>query len=271
MYERIVEAGKQRRESLSDLFRYRELFYFLAWRDLIVRYKQTVLGVGWTLLRPLLTMAAFTFVFGKLARLPSDGIPYPLLVFAGLLPWQLFSTAFSQISDSIISNMSLVTKIYFPRIIIPAVPVVLAFIDFCITFLLFLFLMILYGISPGWTLVAIPIFLAITLCLALGLGLWFSSMNVQYRDIRYLVPFLLQFGMYVSPVAYTTSIVPIPLRLLYAFNPMVGIIDGFRWAVLKRPFPSWHELVISVSFAIVLFAAGFRKFRKMERSFADII
>ena len=221
----VIEAGRTERHYWRDLWRYRELFYFLAWRDILVRYKQTVIGVLWALLRPLLTIGVFTVVFGKLANLPSDGVPYPILVCAAMLPWQFFANAFSEAGNSLIANTNLISKVYFPRLVIPASAVIVSLVDFLISLIILAGLMIWYGVTPDWRVLTLPVFVLIALAAAMGAGLWIAALNVKYRDFRYVVPFIVQFGLYVSPVGFSSSIVPEQWRLLYSLNPLVGVIE----------------------------------------------
>jgi lipopolysaccharide transport system permease protein len=270
--ELIIEAGRAEKEYWKDLWRYRELFYFLAWRDILVRYKQTVIGIAWALIRPFLTMLVFTFVFGKLAKLPSEGAPYPILVFAAMLPWQFFSNSLSECSNSLISNANLISKVYFPRLIVPVSAVVVSFVDFMISGMILLGLMAWYDFVPGWRILTLPLFIVIAFLAATGAGLWLAALNVEYRDFRYIVPFLVQFGLYVSPVGFSSSIVPEQWRLLYSLNPMVGVIDGFRWAILGGESTIYLPgLALSVGLVIFLQISGIWYFRKMERTFADVI
>src|SRR5690242_4797454 len=229
--ELIIEAGHTERNYWRDLLRYRELFYFLAWRDVLVRYKQTAIGVLWAVLRPLLTMVVFTFVFSRIAKLPADGVPYPVMVFAAMLPWQLFATSLSEGSNSLITNANLISKVYFPRLIVPASAVIVSFVDFAISLGLLAALMIWYQVWPGMYLLSLPLFTILALLTSAGAGLWLAALNVEYRDFRYIVPFIVQFGLYLSPVGFSSSIIPEKWRLLYSLNPMVGVIDGFRWAI----------------------------------------
>ena len=228
----IIEAGRAERHYWRDLWRYRELFFFLAWRDILVRYKQTVIGMVWALGRPLITMMVFTLVFSKLAKLPSEGVPYPILVFAALLPWQFFSSAFSGAGDSLISNAGMISKVYFPRLVIPTSAVIVSFVDFLISGIILIGLMIWYGFAPNLRMLTLPLFILVAFASAMGAGLWIAALNVKYRDFRIIVPFVVQFGLYISPVGFSSSIVPEQWRLLYSINPMVGVIDGFRWAIL---------------------------------------
>ncbi|MBD2230077.1 ABC transporter permease [Phormidium tenue] len=270
--ELIIEAGRTEKNYWQDIWRYRELFYFLAWRDILVRYKQTAIGVGWALIRPFLTMVVFTVVFGRLANLPSDGVPYPILVFSAMLPWQLFSTALSECSNSLIANANLLSKVYFPRLVVPTSAVVVSFVDFAISGIILIALMVWFAYVPSWRIVTLPLFTIIALAASLGVGLWMASLNVQYRDFRYIVPFLVQFGLYISPVGFSSSIVPDKWRLLYSLNPMVGVIDGFRWAILGNEASIyWPGFALSTSLVMLLLVSGIWYFRKMERTFADVI
>ncbi len=236
-FDLIIEPGRGTREYWRDLWRYRELFFFLAWRDILVRYKQTAIGIAWSVLRPLATMLVFTIVFGKLAKLPSNGVPYPIMVFAAMLPWQFFANSLSESSNSLIDNANLLTKVYFPRLIVPAGSVIVSLVDFLIASVLLGGLMAWYRFVPDVRMLLLPAFLLMALMASFGVGLWLSALNVKYRDFRYVVPFLVQFGLYISPVGFTSSIVPEQWRLLYFLNPMVGVIDGFRWALLGDAFP----------------------------------
>jgi lipopolysaccharide transport system permease protein len=268
-----IEAGRTEKNYWRDLWRYRELFYFLAWRDILVRYKQTVIGVAWALIRPLLTMVIFTFVFNKVAKLPAPGsVPYSLLVFAAMLPWQFFSSSLSESSNSLISNANLISKIYFPRLIIPAGSVITSFVDFLITLGLMALMMIWYGFLPDWRLVTLPLFMALAFGVAFGAGLWLCALNVKYRDFRYIVPFIVQFGLFVSPVGFSSDLVPERWRMLYACNPMVGVIDGFRWALLRGESPlTGSSLLASVVIVSILCLSGIWYFRRTEKTFADVI
>jgi lipopolysaccharide transport system permease protein len=268
-----IEAGRTEKNYWRDLWRYRELFYFLAWRDILVRYKQTVIGVAWALIRPLLTMVIFTFVFNKVAKLPAPGsVPYSLLVFAAMLPWQFFSSSLSESSNSLISNANLISKIYFPRLIIPAGSAITSFVDFLITLGLMALMMIWYGFLPDWRLVTLPLFMALAFGVAFGAGLWLCALNVKYRDFRYIVPFIVQFGLFVSPVGFSSDLVPERWRMLYACNPMVGVIDGFRWALLRGESPlTGSSLLASVVIVSILCLSGIWYFRRTEKTFADVI
>lgn len=268
----IIRAGETEKQYWRDLWRYRELFYFLAWRDILVRYKQTVIGIAWALLRPLLTMIVFTVVFGSIAKLPSNGVPYPILVFSGLLPWQFFSNALSECSSSLISNSNLLSKVYFPRLIIPTSSVIVSLVDFLISGMILLGLMAWYSYVPTWRIIALPVFTLMAFLASMGAGLWLAALNVQYRDFRYVVPFLVQFGLYLSPVGFSSSVVPQQWRLLYSLNPMVGVIDGFRWSITgQASVLSGASTMISMAVVLALFGSGVWHFRKMERTFADVI
>ncbi|MFZ4641618.1 MAG: ABC transporter permease [Nodosilinea sp.] len=270
--ELIIEAGRTEKQYWKDLWRYRELFYTLAWRDIAVRYKQTVIGIAWALIRPFLTMVVFTIVFGKLAKLPSEGVPYPILVFAAMLPWQFFSNALSSASESLIANANLVSKVYFPRLVVPTSAVVTSFVDFMISGMILLALMIWYNFVPSWRILTLPLFTAIAFAASMGAGLWLCALNVKYRDFRYIVPFIVQFGLYISPVGFSSSIVPQQWRLLYSINPMVGVIDGFRWAILGGEAAIyWPGFLLSLGLVLVILLTGVEYFRKTERTFADVI
>ena len=269
----VIEPGLAERHYWRDLWHYRELFVVLAWRDVTVRYKQTVIGLVWALIQPLLTMVVFTIIFGKLAKLPADGaVPYALLVFAGLLPWQLFSTALTGASNSLIGNANLISKVYFPRLIVPSSAVVVAFIDFLVSFIILVCLMLWYQFLPGWQILTLPFFVVMAFLASLGPGLWITALNVKYRDFRYVIPFIVQFGLYVSPVGFSSSIIPEQWRLLYSLNPVVGVIDGFRWAILGGESNLYIPGFI-LSWGVIIFFLwlGIRQFRKMEKSFADLI
>jgi lipopolysaccharide transport system permease protein len=273
MDELIIEAGRTERQYWRDLWRYRELFYFLAWRDILVRYKQTVIGIAWALVRPFLSMLVLTIVFSRIAKLPSEGgAPYPIMVFAAMLPWQFFATALSESGNSLISNANLISKIYFPRFIVPASSVITSFVDFLISAVFLVLMMIWYQFMPGWRLVFLPLFVVLAFGAAMGAGLWLSALSVKYRDFRFIVPFIVQFGMYVSPVGFSSTIIPQKWRLLYSLNPMVGVIDGFRWAILGGQAKLyWPSLAASTIIVLGLFLAGVWYFRRTERTFADVI
>jgi len=268
----VIEAGRAERHYWRDLWRYRELFFFLAWRDILVRYKQTVIGMLWALGRPLLTMLVFTLVFGKLAKLPSGGVPYPILVFAALLPWQFFASAFTGAGESLVGNAGMISKVYFPRLVIPASAVIVSFVDFLISSVILVALMIWYGYAPDLRILALPLFILVAFAAAMGAGLWIAALNVKYRDFRIIVPFVVQFGLYISPVGFSSSIVPEHWRLLYSVNPMVGVIDGFRWAILGGDTALyWPGFLLSLALVALIFASGIVYFRKTEKTFADVI
>jgi homopolymeric O-antigen transport system permease protein len=268
----VIEAGRTERHYWRDLWRYRELFFYLAWRDILVRYKQTVFGIAWALGRPLATMLVFTLVFGKLAKLPSDGVPYPILVFAALLPWQFFASSFSGAGDSLISNAGMISKVYFPRLVIPASAVIVSFVDFLISVIILAGLMLWYGFTPGLRMLTLPLFILVAFAAAMGAGLWIASFNVKYRDFRIVVPFVVQFGLYISPVGFSSSIVPEQWRLLYSINPMVGVIDGFRWAILGGNTQLYLPgFLLSIVLVLVILVTGIYYFRNTEKTFADVI
>lgn len=269
----VLEPGRIEKQYWQDLWRYRELFLILAWRDITVHYKQTVIGVAWTLIRPLLTMVVFTVIFGKLAKLPTEGsAPYAILVFAAMLPWQFFASALTNCSESLIANSNLLTKVYFPRLIVPVAAVITSCVDFLISFVILVVLMLWFQWWPSWRLLTLPLWVAVAFAASMGAGLWLASLNVQYRDFRYAVPFIVQLGLYISPVGFSSAIVPAQWQLLYALNPMVGVIEGFRWAILGKasalnPAGFW----LSMAVVAVLALSGVRQFRSMEKRFADVI
>jgi lipopolysaccharide transport system permease protein len=269
----VIEAGRRERHYWHDLWRYRELFRVLAWRDLSVRYKQTVIGLLWALIRPFLTMLVFTIIFGQLARLPADGTaPYPLMVFAGILPWTFFSSGLSEASNSLINNANLISKVYFPRLIVPTATVVVAFVDFLISFFILILLMAWYHFLPDWRMLVLPVFIVLAFFASIGPALWITALNVKYRDFRYVIPFIVQFGLYVSPVGFSSNLVPEQWRLLYSLNPMVGVIDGFRWCILGGQSELYGPgLVMSIVVTALFLWFGIHRFRKMEKSFADLI
>jgi len=269
----LIEAGRRERHYWIDLWRYRELFRVLAWRDLSVRYKQTVIGVLWALIRPLLTMLVFTIIFGRIAHLPADGTaPYPLMVFAGILPWTFFSSGLSEASNSLINNANLISKVYFPRLIVPTATVVVAFVDFLISFFILILLMAWYQFLPDWRMLILPAFVLLAFFASIGPALWITALNVKYRDFRYVIPFIVQFGLYVSPVGFSSNVVPEQWRLLYSLNPMVGVIDGFRWCILGGQSEFYVPgLLMSVGVTAFFLWFGIQRFRKMEKSFADMI
>lgn len=269
----ILEFGRADKHYWFDLWRYRELFLILAWRDLSVRYKQTVIGVLWAILRPFLTMVVFTMIFGRVAGLPSEGrAPYALMVFAAMLPWTLFASSLSEASNSLISNASLISKVYFPRMIVPSASMVTALVDFLISIIILAGLMVFYRYAPGWQILLLPLLTLLALLTSLGPSLWITALNVKYRDFRYIIPFVVQFGLYVSPVGFSSSVIPEQWRLLYSLNPMVGVIDGFRWCILGGESPIyWPGFALSLVIVIFFLWLGISQFRKMEKNFADII
>jgi lipopolysaccharide transport system permease protein len=269
----VIEPGRYERNYWHDLWRYRELFRVLAWRDLAVRYKQTVIGAAWAVIRPFATMIVFTVIFGRIAKLPSDGTaPYALMVFAGMLPWTFFSTGLSEASNSLINNANLISKVYFPRLIVPTATVVVAFVDFLISFAMLLLLMAWYQYPPGWRMLVLPALTLLAFLASTGPALWITALNVKYRDFRYVIPFIVQFGLYVSPVGFSSSVIPEQWRLLYSLNPMVGVIDGFRWCILNGQTPVYLPgLTASIIVAAFFLWFGIHRFRKTERSFADLI
>ena len=269
--ELILEAGRASRHYWADLWRYRELLGFLAWRDIKVRYKQTTLGVVWALIQPAVTLAVFTFIFGKLAGMPAGNAPYPLLVLCGLLPWQLFAAAFSNASGSLVANTHLISKVYFPRLIVPLSSVAVALIDFAVVLVLLVLMCLWWQFVPDWRIVFLPLFIVLTLLTAIGTGLWLTALTVKYRDFRFVVPFLLQVGLFLSPVGFSSTNLP-NWRFVYSLNPMVGAIDGFRWCLLRgEPALDPFNLATSVAMAFFLLATGLWYFRRTERSFADLI
>jgi lipopolysaccharide transport system permease protein len=268
----IIEAGRTEGQYWKDIWSYRGLFYFLAWRDILVRYKQTVIGIAWAVIRPFLTMIVFTIIFGKLAKLPSEGVPYPILVFAAMLPWQFFASSLSEASNSLIGNVNLISKVYFPRLIIPASSIITSFVDFLISGTILVILMVWYQFIPGWRLITLPLFIAIAFAASMGAGLWLTALNVKYRVFRYIVPFIVQFGLYISPVGFSSTVVPEKWRLLYSINPMVGVIDGFLWAILGGNVKIfWPGFLISLALVGIIFFTGIWYFRKTEKTFADVI
>ena len=269
----VIEPGMAERQYWRDLLRYRELFLVLAWRDVSVRYKQTVIGFAWALIQPLLTMIVFSVIFGKFAKLPTEGgAPYALMVFAGLLPWQLFSTALTGAANSLIGNANLISKVYFPRLIVPSAAVMVAFVDFLVSFAILVALMAWYQYLPSWQIVFLPLFVVMAFLASIGPGLWITALNVKYRDFRYIIPFFVQFGLYVSPVGFSSSVVPEQWRLLYSLNPVVSVIEGFRWAILGDSSNLYLPGFFLGCGVIALFLwLGIHQFRKMERSLADLI
>jgi lipopolysaccharide transport system permease protein len=272
-HELIIEPGRTALHYWRDLWEYRELFRVLAWRDISVRYKQTVIGIAWAVIRPVLTMVVFTIVFGKLAKLPSEGAaPYALMVFVGMLPWSFFSSALSEASSSVIVNANLISKVFFPRLILPIASVTVALLDFLIGFAVLLMLMAWYRLVPSSQCLTLPAFIAIAFMASIGIGTWITALNVKYRDFRYVIPFLTQLGLYVSPVGFSSNIIPEPWRLLYSVNPMVGVIDGFRWCLLGGQTELyWPGLLLGLGTTTFFLWFGLRQFRKLERTFADLI
>jgi len=256
----------------SDFWRYRDLLAFLTWRDVLARYKQTVIGVAWSLIRPIVTMVVFTVVFGRLAGLPSGDAPYPVLVYAALLPWQFFSVSVSESGNSLVNNAHLITKVYFPRLIIPIGALVVGLIDFLVSVAVYAGLMAYYGFLPDWGIATVPLFLLLAVGTSLGFGLWFAALMVKYRDFRHVLPFLVQVGLFLSPVGFNSAIVPEKWRLLYSLNPMVGVIDGFRWGLLRGATPLYLPgVVLSIVLTLAVLWGGIRYFRRTEQAFADVI
>lgn len=256
---------------LRELLEYHELIYFLVWRDLKVRYKQTALGVAWVAIQPLMTMVVFTIFFGNLAKVPSDGLPYPVFTFTALLPWQLFANALNNSSNSLVNNRDLITKLYFPRLIIPLASIIAGFVDFCIAFLVLIAMIIYYGIIPTSAVFALPFFILLTIATSTAVSLWLSALNVEYRDVRYTIPFLTQFWLFLTPIAYPSNLVPEKWRILYGLNPMAGVVEGFRWSLLGKTNVSWTIITVSVFIVMILLVGGLVYFRRMERTFADIV
>jgi len=256
---------------LRELWDYRELLYFLTWRDLKVRYKQTALGAAWAVIQPLFMMLVFSLFFGRLAGVPSDGVPYPLFTFCALLPWQLFAHSLTESSNSLVRDQNLITKVYFPRLVVPLSAVLAGLVDFAIAFVILLGMLLFYGIVPGRQIVALPFFILLAIMSAMAVGLWLSALNVQYRDVRYTINFLVQFWLFATPVAYPSSIIPARWRVLYGLNPMVGVVEGFRWSLLGKPESPGTLVVVSTVVVIVLLAGGMFYFRRMEQQFADIV
>ena len=272
MEELIIEAGRTERHYWRDLWRYRELFYFLAWRDILIRYKQTVVGVSWSVIRPLLTIAVLTVVFGRFGRMPSGGVPYSLLVFCGMIPWQFFSTALSESGGSLVLNANLISKVYFPRLVIPASSVITSCVDFAISGAILVIMMMWYRFVPPPAVVFLPLWTVLALAAAFGTGLWIAALMVTYRDFRFIVPFIVQFGLYISPVGFSSAIVPQRYRIFYFLNPVTAVIDGFRWSLLGHEhLMDWHGLAVSLVVTAFLVVTGVRFFRKTERHFADVI
>jgi lipopolysaccharide transport system permease protein len=257
--------------NFREIWEYRELLYFLVWRDIKVRYKQTALGAGWAVLQPVMTMIVFSVFFGRLAKMPSDGIPYPIFAYAALLPWQLFAFALSESANSLVGSQNLIQKVYFPRLVIPIAGVLAGLVDFAIAFVVLLGMMEYYGIHPTAAIFVLPAFIVFAVAAALSVGLWLSALNVEYRDVRYTIPFLTQFWMFATPVAYPSTLIPEKWRALYGLNPMAGVVEGFRWALLGKSTSPGPLLWVSVAAVILLLIGGLAYFRRMEKTFADII
>jgi lipopolysaccharide transport system permease protein len=271
-FQILIDPNRIHTEYFKDLFRFRELFFFFAWRDILIRYKQTFLGIAWSIIRPLINMAVFAFVFGKVANLSSDGINYSVFVLAGMLPWQLFCSCIMDASSSLLNNSHMISKIYFPRIILPVSHIIVNFVDFSISLFMMFIVLLVIGLLTHWTILCIPFFVALTLLFCLGASLWIAAVMVRYRDFRFIIPFIVQFGMFISPVGYGSFIVPERWRFFYFLNPMAGIIDGFRWCF----FGTYHadfslSIGLSIAMTLIILVFGFRFFRKMERVIADII
>ena len=256
---------------LRDLWEYRELLYFLTWRDIKVRYKQTVLGAAWAIIQPFFTMVVFSLFFGKLAKVPSDGIPYPIFAYAALVPWTFFANGLSQSSNSLVDNANMLKKVYFPRLVVPLSSVISGVVDFILAFTVLLGMMLFYGIYPTIHVIWLPFLLLLTLTTSLGVGLWLSAMNVQFRDVRYTLPFLTQFWLFATPIAYPSSLLPEPWRTLYGINPMVGVVEGFRWALLGTETAPGPIIIVSALVALALLVGGAFYFRRMEKTFADVV
>jgi lipopolysaccharide transport system permease protein len=270
----VIEAGAIERQYWRDLWSYRELFYVLAKRDLTVRYRQTVIGVAWALLRPFLTMVIFTFIFGSVAKLPTEGTaPYALMVYAGLLPWQFVSTGLSESANSLLNNSALISKVYFPRLIVPISSVVVTFVDFLVSLAILVGMMVWFQYLPSWHIVLLPLLMLMAFMACIGPSLWIAGLNVKYRDFRYIIPFMIQFGLYLSPVGFSSQIIPEKYQFLYSLNPMVGIIDGFRWSILGGHASSYFYLSFFMSIVVITFFLwlGLRQFRRTEKSLADIM
>lgn len=272
-FDLIIEPNKATSDFIYELLQYRELFFFLAWRDILVRYKQTVIGIAWSVIRPLLSMIIFTVIFGRVAKLPTEGtVPYPIMVFSALLPWQYFANSMQSSSESLLKASHMVSKIYFPRLILPTSAVLVSAVDFAISFVLLCILMLIYRFIPSPLIVLMPVFFIPATITALGLGYWLSAIGVKYRDFRQIMPFIVQFGLYVSPVGFSSSIIPARWRMLYSLNPMVGVIDGFRWCIQGTSDSLYPPaFVISIIMSLIVFFSGLRFFRKTEKSFADFI
>ncbi len=270
-WDLIIEPGRTEKNYWKDLWRYRELFYILSWRDIKVRYKQTVIGAAWSIIRPLLTTLIFTIVFSRIAKLQNPGAaPYALMVFAGMLPWQFFSNALSESSNSLVGNANLITKVYFPRMIIPASSVITSMVDLGISFIIMIGMFFWFQFVPSWHIIFLPLFVLLAFLCSFGIGLYLTAVNVKYRDFRYIIPFIVQFGLYITPVGFSSAVIPAKWKLWYALNPMVGIIDGFRWCLLGDPM-NWNSLLVCVTIIVLFLWIGIFYFRKMEKTFADNI
>ncbi|WP_050463152.1 ABC transporter permease [Herbaspirillum autotrophicum] len=268
----IIDASSARSQYWRDLWRYRDLLYFLSWRDILVRYKETVIGLAWAVLRPFLTMVIFTIVFGQIAKLPSNGVPYPLMVFAAMLPWYFFSSAFTESGNSLLANSNMISKVYFPRLIIPASTIAVCLVDLLISFVIMFGMMLWYQVMPTFRLLVLPLFILYATATAMGIGLWCAALNVKYRDFRYIIPFVAQIGLYVSPVGFDSSMIPEQWRLIYYINPMVAVIDGFRWSLLGQNFELyWPGFILSLTLVVTLLVTGITFFRRTENTFADVI
>lgn len=270
-WDLIIESGRSEKNYWRDIWRYRELFYILSWRDIKVRYKQTVLGAAWSIIRPLLTTIIFTIVFSRIAHLAHPGqAPYALMVFAGMLPWQFFSNALSESSASLVGNANLITKVYFPRLIIPASSVITSLVDFGISFIILVGMLIWYAYTPSWQMIFLPLFILMAFLCAFGIGLFLTAVNVKFRDFRYIIPFIIQFGLYITPVGFSSTLIPDQYRWAFALNPMVGVIEGFRWCILGDPMHV-DSMLIAVGVTLIFLWIGLTYFRKMEKTFADTI
>ncbi|PJF35080.1 MAG: phosphate ABC transporter permease [Candidatus Thermofonsia Clade 1 bacterium] len=271
--ELIIEPTRGwRKLNLGELWAYRELLYFLIWRDIKVRYKQTLIGAAWAIIQPFMTMIVFSLFFGQLAGIPSDGVPYPIFSFAALVPWAFFANGLTNVSNSLVSSGNLIKKVYFPRLVIPLAGVLSGLVDFALAFAVLLLLMLLYGILPTAAVLALPLFVLLALMTSLAVGLWLSALNVQFRDVRYILPFLIQFWLFATPIAYPSSLIENPLvRALYGINPMAGVVEGFRWALLGSPMPPMPMLLASGLTALIALISGLFYFRRMEKFFADIV
>jgi lipopolysaccharide transport system permease protein len=256
---------------LLPVWKYRELLYFLVWRDIKVRYKQTAIGAAWAICQPLLTMMIFAVIFGRFAKIPSDNVPYPIFAFAGLLPWTYFSQSIARSGMSLVSDANLIRKIYFPRLIIPAAAVVAPLVDFILSFLILLVMMAWYRVTPGWAMATLPLFMCLAVAAACGVSLWLSALNVRYRDVGHAIPFLVQFWMYASPIVYPVTLIPGRWRTVYSLNPIVGVVEGFRWGLLSKPNPDFRAIAIGCVVTVVVFLSGLVFFKRMERVFADIV